>query len=95
MARSDYSSLSTSLTTQGYNSAGSQFFIMTKENTNLNGYYAAFGKVIDGYDVIKEIEKEEIVSDSATGKLRSNLTIKKALVDTRGKEYKEVEKINS
>lgn len=80
---------------QDMDSAGSQFFIMLGTADYLDGDYAAFGKVIDGYDVIKEIEKEEIVSDSATGKLRSNLTIKKALVDTRGKEYKEVEKINS
>lgn len=80
---------------QDMDSAGSQFFIMLGKADYLDGDYAAFGKVIDGYDVIKEIEKEEIVSDSATGKLRSNLTIKKALVDTRGKEYKEVEKINS
>ena len=80
---------------QDMDSAGSQFFIMLGKSDYLDGDYAAFGKVIDGYDVIKEIENEEIVSDSATGKLRSNLTIKKALVDTRGKEYKEVEKINS
>ena len=80
---------------QDMNSAGSQFFIMLGKSDYLDGDYAAFGKVIDGYDIIKEIEAEEIVSDSETGKLRKNLTIKKALVDTRGKEYKEVEKINS
>lgn len=80
---------------QDMDSAGSQFFIMLGKADYLDGDYATFGKVIDGYDVIKEIENEEIVSDSETGKLRNNLTIKKALVDTRGKEYKEVEKINS
>lgn len=80
---------------QDMDSAGSQFFIMLGKSDYLDGDYAAFGKVIDGYDIIKEIEAEEIVSDSETGKLRKNLTIKKALVDTRGKEYKEVEKINS
>ena len=80
---------------QDMDSAGSQFFIMLGKSDYLDGDYAAFGKVIDGYDIIKEIEAEEIVSDSETGKLRKNLTIKKALVDTRGKEYKEVEKISS
>ena len=80
---------------QDMDSAGSQFFIMLGKADYLDGDYAAFGKVIDGYDIIKEIEAEEIVSDSETGKLRKNLTIKKALVDTRGNEYKEVEKINS
>lgn len=75
-------------------SAGSQFFIMLGKAKNLDGDYAAFGKVIDGFDIIKEIEKEELVSDAETGKLSKNLTIKKALVDTRGKEYGDVEKIN-
>lgn len=78
---------------QDKDSAGSQFFIMLDTSSNLDRSYAAFGKVIDGFDIIKLIEEEEIVDDSTTGKLRTNLTIKKALVDTRGKEYKEVEKI--
>lgn len=75
-------------------SAGSQFFIMLGKAEYLDNEYAAFGKVIDGYDVIKEIEEEELVQDQSSGKLMHNLTIKKALVDTRGKEYEEVEKVN-
>lgn len=78
---------------QDNDSAGSQFFIMLDDSSNLDGSYAAFGKVIDGFDIIKLIEEEEIVDDATTGKLRTNLTLKKAFVDTRGKEYKEVEKI--
>lgn len=78
---------------QDNDSAGSQFFIMLDTSSNLDGSYAAFGKVIDGFDIIEEIEEEEIVDDVTTGKLRTNLAIKKALVDTRGKEYKEVEKL--
>ena len=74
-------------------SAGSQFFIMLGTSSYLDGDYAAFGKVIDGFSIIEEIEDEEVVSDSNTGKLQTNLTIKKALVDTRGKTYSEVEKI--
>lgn len=78
---------------QDMDSAGSQFFIMLDTSSNLDGSYAAFGKVIDGFDIIKLIEEEEIVDDSTTGKLRTNLTIKKALVDRKGKEEKPVEKI--
>lgn len=78
---------------QENDSAGSQFFIMLEEASYLDGLYAAFGKVIDGFEVVEEIEKEEIVEDDSTGKLKNNLTIKKALVDTRGLEYAEVEKI--
>lgn len=58
MARSDYSSYG--LTTQGYNSAGAQFFIMTEDNTQLDGTYAAFGKVIEGMDVVEKIANVEV-----------------------------------
>ena len=71
-------------------SAGSQFFIMLGDSPELDGNYAAFGKVIDGWDNIKKIEKNEKVEDE---KLKNNLTIVKALVDTKGKTYKEPEKI--
>ena len=37
------------------NSAGSQFFIMHKNTPQLNGQYAAFGKVIEGIDVVDTI----------------------------------------
>lgn len=73
-------------------SAGSQFFIMLGTSTYLDGDYAAFGKVIAGMDNVERIEKEESVSNEATGQLRNNLTIKKAIIDLKGKEYKEVEK---
>lgn len=78
---------------QDNDSGGSQFFIMLEKSEYLDGDYAAFGKVIDGWDIIEEIEDNEIVSDQATGKLQNNLTIKKALVDTKDKVYDEVEKI--
>lgn len=38
-------------------SASSQFFIMHKDNTNLDGNYAAFGKVISGIEVVDKIEE--------------------------------------
>ena len=75
-------------------SAGSQFFIMLDKSDFLDGKYAAFGKVIDGFDIVEDIEKNEIVADKDTGKLNKNLVLKKALVDLKGKEYPEVEKIN-
>lgn len=58
MARSDYSQYG--LTTEGYNSAASQFFIMTNDNTQLDGLYAAFGKVIEGMDVVEKIANVEV-----------------------------------
>lgn len=37
------------------NSASSQFFIVHKTSPHLNGQYAAFGKVVEGMDVVDEI----------------------------------------
>ncbi len=38
-----------------YNSAGSQFFIMHNDANYLDGQYAAFGKVIEGIEVVDAI----------------------------------------
>ena len=43
------------------NSAGSQFFIMVEAAEHLDGSYAAFGKVIDGMDVVDEIVNTKVV----------------------------------
>lgn len=42
------------------NSAGSQFFIMHEDATHLDGQYAAFGKVIEGMDVVDEIAQTDV-----------------------------------
>ncbi len=60
MARADYTSYSSQLTTESYNSAGSQFFINTVDNSSLDGSYAVFGKVIEGMDVVHAIENVEV-----------------------------------
>lgn len=78
---------------QANDSAGSQFFIMLGEASHLDGAYAAFGKVIDGMDTVKRIEKMERVSNPQSGKLSQNLVLKKALIDLKGKDYQEVEKV--
>lgn len=82
-------------TAQSYDSAGSQFFIMLEKSSYLDGDYAAFGKVIDGWDNIERIIETEKISDEQSGKLTNNLKIKKSLIDLKGKEYKEVEKIEA
>lgn len=67
MARSDYSSVSSSLAEEGYNSGSSQFFIMTEDNKTLDKQYAAFGKVIEGMEVVEKIAAVEIdTSEDAT-----------------------------
>lgn len=73
------------------NSAGSQFFIVLDDtktiHASLDNKYAAFGKVIEGMDIIENIEKNATVKDNQTGKLKKNITIKNATVDTFGKKY--------
>ena len=64
MARSDYSSIG--LTEEGYNSAGSQFFIMQEDNYNLDGQYAAFGKVIEGIEIVDNIANIEVTEENGT-----------------------------
>ena len=73
--------------------AGSQFFIMLDDAPYLDEQYATFGKVIDGWSNIEKIVTTETISDPDSGKLSHNLTIKKAVVDLKGKSYPDVEKI--
>lgn len=74
--------------------AGSQFFIMLGTASYLDGQYAAFGKVVDGWSNIENIINNEQVQNQETGQLKNNLVIKKTLIDLKGKEYQEVEKIS-
>lgn len=64
MARANYSG--TGLTKYSYNSASTQFFIMTQDTSSLDGSYAAFGKVIDGMDVVDKIANTEVVYRDST-----------------------------
>ena len=63
MARASYSG--TGLTSYSYNSASTQFFIVTQDTASLDGYYAAFGKVIEGVDVVDKISNTEVVYRSS------------------------------
>lgn len=42
------------------NSASSQFFIMHADAPHLDGDYAAFGKVVEGMDVVDEIAETDV-----------------------------------
>ena len=75
MARSDYSSYSASLATEGYNSASCQFFITTEDSTDsLDGLYAAFGKVTEGMDVVDAISNVEVETREEQTDSSSELT---------------------
>lgn len=70
-------------------SAGSQFFVMHKTSPHLDGDYAAFGKVIEGMDVVNTIA--ETATDFRDRPLEDQ-RIKSVTVDTFGVEYPEPEK---
>ena len=54
------------------NSASSQFFIMHRTSTHLDGDYAAFGRVIEGMTVVDKIASETIVEDNDGTVLANN-----------------------
>ena len=68
------------------NSAGSQFFIMHKDAPHLDGAYAAFGKIIEGQDVVDKIA--EVVTDWSDRPMEDQV-MKTVTVDTFGVEYPE------
>lgn len=100
LARSDYSVYG--FTEDGYNSGCCQFFIMNTDdkatNSALDGSYTAFGKVIEGYDIVLELSNIKIrTSDngmSEDSKPVNAPIIKKIEIQTFGKEYNIPETFN-
>ena len=70
-------------------SAGSQFFIMHKNSPHLDGSYAAFGKIIEGIDVVNKIA--ETATDYNDRPLEDQ-RMKTVTVETFGVDYPEPEK---
>ena len=69
-------------------SAGSQFFIMHKRSPHLDGDYAAFGRIIEGMDVV------DAIADTATApddRPYEDQRIASMTVETFGVEYPEPE----
>ncbi len=71
------------------NSAGSQFFIMHENAPHLDGQYAAFGKVIEGIEVVDQVCR---VRTNYNDKPRTPQVMKKVTVETFGTVYAEPEK---
>ena len=71
------------------NSAGSQFFIMHEDSPHLDGGYAAFGKLIEGIEVVDKICS---VRTDWNDKPRIPQVMKKVTVETFGVDYPEPEK---
>ena len=60
------------------NSAGSQFFIMHKDSPHLDGQYAAFGKVVNGIEVVDEIASTQVdyMDNPVEAQVIKSITIK-------------------
>ena len=68
----------------------SQFFIMHKNSPHLDGQYAAFGKIIEGLDIVDRIAT---VKTDFADKPRQPQVMKSVTVDTQGVDYPEPEKV--
>ena len=71
-------------------SAGSQFFVMHADANYLDGQYAAFGKVVEGMDVVDAIASTP--TDFRDKPMREQ-KMKKVTAETFGVEYPEPEKL--
>jgi peptidyl-prolyl cis-trans isomerase B (cyclophilin B) len=71
------------------NSAGSQFFVMHQTSPHLDGEYAAFGKVIEGMDIVNKIA--ETPTDFRDRPLEDQV-MESVTVETFGVTYPEPEK---
>lgn len=79
---------------ENYDSAGSQFFIMVEDKDYLDGNYAAFGKMLTGFDVLDEISK--VKTTGANGETpKEPVVIKSIRVETYGQNYGEPKKIKA
>ena len=65
-------------------SAGSQFFIMHADGTNLDGQYAAFGMVLGG---IENVDVIASVPTDSSDKPRTEQVMRTVYVETYGKTY--------
>lgn len=98
MERNDYTYFG--YTEEGYNSANCNFAILTADKDNYNGYYAAFGKVVEGMEVLEEISNsriektEDSESETDSNDSINKITITSISVDTFGVDYGMPEIVN-
>jgi len=97
--REDYTSMLPQLATQSYNSGHSQFAIVMDDANSaaVNGGYATFAKVIEGFDVLEDIFKnvpvavtegaEDAAATQSVQKFQNYPVMKSVTVDTHGIDY--------
>ena len=69
-----------------FNTEGSQFFMLLKDSPHLNGQYAAFGKIIEGIEVVEELST---LGTDEKGAPLQPVWIENIEIETYGEEYEE------
>ncbi len=75
---------------QAYDSAGSQFYISLADISELDENYAVFGYIIEGEDVIDQINSDAVEGQSTPSE---TITIESVTVDTKGIDYPTATKV--
>lgn len=75
-----------------YDTAGSQFFIIHRDSPHLDTEFAAFGRVIEGIEVVDDIVT---VATDGEDKPKEDVVMKKVSVETHGISYPEPEVIRA
>lgn len=101
LLRNDYTQYVSSLYQESYDSGNSQISIMmTDDANNLNGAYAAFGKVTEGLEILEKISNEvgikpnevneetgEVVPNEGIKEFEPYPVITSVTVDTHGENF--------
>lgn len=89
-----YESYAETLVTELYNSQSAGFFIVTDDEQGFDGSYSAFGKVIEGMDVVDKISQVELQKSTGSDGTETTTTkpvtapvIKNVSVETFGVDY--------
>ena len=99
LMRSDYTQYFSNLSEESYNSGNAQLGVIMEDSPNLNGAYAAFGKITEGLEILEKIYNEEAIKVEETEEGEEEHThegieefatypvIKSATVNTFGNDY--------
>ncbi len=90
LALTNYMKIFPSLKEETYNSGNSSFVILVKDAKTLNGMYSAFGKVVNGMEIVDkiyELEENEKTDDNTETGFVTKPIIKKATIETYGIDY--------